>query len=166
MVAVPQLRIVAADLWDRVKARQAALDAAAKPAADGSKFQSMQRPKGILSKLLRCGACGGGCSKISATHVGCSNARNKGEAVCSNRRTVKLADLESSVLESLRTRLMAPEIYAAFVRGFTAEWNVAQKGRAVAQESQRDELKRITCKIGNFVTRSVKAMARPQSWEP
>ncbi len=123
MVRVPQLRIVDAELWDRVKARQAALDAAAEPAADGSTFQSMQRPKGLLSKLLRCGACGGGCSKISATHVGCSNARNKGEAVCTNRRTVKLADLEASVLEALRTRLMAPEIYAAFVRGFTAEWN-------------------------------------------
>ena len=95
--------------------------------------------------------CGGGCSKISATHVGCSNARNKGEAVCNSRRTVKLADLEDSVLEALRTRLLAPEIYAAFVRGFTAEWNVVQKGRAVAQEGQRDEMRRITCKIGNVV---------------
>ena len=151
VVAVPHLRIVATDLWDRVKARQASLDAAAKPAADGSTFQSMQRPKGLLSMLLRCGVCGGGCSKISATHVGCSNARNKGEAVCNSRRTVKLADLEASVLEALRTRLMAPQIYAAFVRGFTAEWNGAQKGRAVAQEGHRDELKRLTCKIGNFV---------------
>ncbi len=151
VVEVPQLRIVDAELWDRVKARQAALDAAAKPAADGSTFQSMQRPKGLLSKLLRCGACGGGCSKISATHVGCSNARNKGEAVCTNRRTVKLADLEASVLEALRTRLMAPEIYAAFVRGFTAEWNQEQKDRAVAQEGQRDELKRIEKKISNLV---------------
>ena len=151
VAAVPHLRIVATELWDRVKARQAALDAAAKPAADGSKFHSMQRPKGLLSKLLRCGACGGGCSKISATHVGCSNARNKGEAVCANRRTIKLADLESSVLESLRTRLMAPEIYAGFVRGFTAEWNREQKDRAVAQEGQRDELKHIEKKISNLV---------------
>ena len=151
VVGVPHLRIVGTELWDRVKARQAALDAAAKPAADGSTFQSMQRPKGLLSKLLRCGACGGGYSKISATHVGCSNARNKGAAVCTNRRTVKLADLEASVLDALRTRLMAPEIYAAFVRGFTAEWNEAQKGRAVAQEGQRDELRRVIRKIGNFV---------------
>ena len=151
VVEVPHLRIVATELWDKVKVRQAALDAAAKPAADGSTFQSMQRPKGLLSKLLRCGACGGGCSKISATHVGCSNARNKGEAVCKNRRTVKLADLEAFVLEALRTRLMAPEIYAAFVRGFTVEWNREQRDRTLAQEGQHDELRRVTRKIGNFV---------------
>ena len=151
VVSVPHLRIVGAELWDRVKARQATLDAAATPAADGSTFQSMQRPKGLLSKLLRCAACGGGCSKISATHVGCSNARNKGDAVCVNRRTVKLTALEATVLEALRTRLMAPEVYAAFVRGFTAEWNSEQKVRAVAQEGQRDELRRVTRKIDNFV---------------
>ena len=151
VVEVPQLRIVDAALWDRVKARQAALDAVATPAADGSTFQSKQRPKRLLSKLLRCGCCGGGFSMISATHVGCSNARNKGDAVCANRRTIKLAEVEAKVLDALRTHLMAPEVYAVFVRGFTAAWNAEQKGRAVAQEGQREELKRVDKKIGNLV---------------
>ena len=136
---------------EEVRARQAGLDAAAKPAADGSTFQSKQRPKGLLSKLLRCGCCGGGFSMISATHVGCSNARNKGEAVCASRRTVKLAELEAKVLHALRTHLMAPEVYAAFLDSFTAEWNAEQKGRAIAQDGQREELKRLGRKIANFV---------------
>ena len=63
--------------------------------------------------------------------------------MCINRRTVKLAALEARVLDALRTRLMRPEVYAAFVRGFTAEWNAAQNGRAVAQEGSRAELKRV-----------------------
>ena len=149
--AVPNLRCVSDVSWGTVRARLAALDMAAKPASDGSTFQSKQRPKSLLAQLLECGACGGGYSKISATHVGCSNARNKGEAVCANRRTVKLAQLEDNVLTMLRERMMAPEVYAAFVRGFTAEWNAEQKGRAVAQEGQRDELRRLARKIANFV---------------
>ena len=150
--SVPDLRIVSDMSWGAVRARLVALDVAAKPAADGSTFQSKQRPKSLLSMLTRCGCCGGGVSKISATHVGCSNARNKGEAVCTNRRTVKLADLEARVLAALRERLMAPEVYAAFVRGFTAEWNAAQKGRAVEQEGKRDELRGLGGKIGNLVS--------------
>ena len=59
--------------------------------------------------------------------------------------------LEASVLDALREWLVAPEVYAGFVRGFTAEWNAEQRGRAVMQEGQRDELKRLAHKIDNLV---------------
>jgi len=40
-------------------------------------------PVYLLSNLLRCGACGGGFSKVSLHHYGCSNARNRGlAAIC------------------------------------------------------------------------------------
>ncbi len=136
-VEVLQLSLVGRDLWKAVKDRQAALDAG-EGAIEGTPaklpFWRQQRPTYLLSGLIRCGSCGGGMSVISATHVGCSSARNKGEAVCTNRRTIKRSVLEETVLDALRTRLMSPDVYAAFVRGFTAEWNAAQKGRAVAQE--------------------------------
>ncbi len=153
-VEVPQLSLVGRDLWKAVKDRQAALDAG-EGAIEGTPaklpFWRQQRPTYLLSGLIRCGSCGGGMSVISATHVGCSSARNKGEAVCTNRRTIKRSVLEETVLDALRTRLMSPDVYAAFVRGFTAEWNAAQKGRAVAQDGQREELKRVTRKIDNLV---------------
>ena len=44
------------------------------------------------------------------------------------------------MLAALRGHLMGPEIYAAFLCGFTAEWNAEQEGRTMAQEGQRDEL--------------------------
>jgi len=150
--AVPEQRIVDEDLWNRVKARQAALDARATPACDGSTFQSKQRGKHLFSKLLTCDACGGGFSMISGTHLGCSNARNKGDAVCTNRRTVKREFVETTVLDALRERLMAPELYDSFARGFTAEWNREQKARSLEQEGRRDELKRLGRKIDNFVS--------------
>ena len=151
VVDVPHLRLIKQSVWDGVRARQAALDAAAMPAVDGSTFQSMQRPKSLLARLLRCGACGGGFSMIGATHVGCSNARNKGDAVCANRRTIKREAVEAKVLEALSTRMMPPDVYAGFVRGFTAEWNASQKANTVEHEGQRAEMNRLDKKISNLV---------------
>ena len=150
-VDVPDWRIVADTLWFAAKNRQAGLDMCRQASGGQGGFWQHQRPVYLLSGLLRCGCCGGGMAMISETRVGCSNARNKGEAVCANRRTVKREFVENVVLGALRTRLMASEVYAAFLRGFTAEWNAEQKGRAVLQEGQRDELKRLTRKIGNFL---------------
>ena len=47
-----------------------------------SSFHEKQRPRMLLSYLLKCG-CGGGFSKVSQHHYGCSTARNKG--TCHNR---------------------------------------------------------------------------------
>ena len=41
---------------------------------------------------MRCGVCGGGFSKISSAHFGCSAARNKGPTVCTNLRTIRRAN--------------------------------------------------------------------------
>ena len=44
----------------------------------GSSFWTKQRPRNLFSGFIKCGECGGGFSMVSQTHVGCSNARNKG----------------------------------------------------------------------------------------
>ena len=49
----------------------------------------------LLSYLLKCGCCGGGFSKVSQDHYGCSTARNKG--TCDNRLTVRQEELEGMV---------------------------------------------------------------------
>ena len=101
---------------------------------------------------------------VSETHLGCSNARNKGDAVCTNRRTVKRTFIEGKVLDALRERLMAPELYDSFARGFTAEWNREQKERSVEQDGKRDELKRLRRKIDNSSRSSAQAADhRPSS---
>ncbi len=73
----PELRIIDNDLWQAVKALQteASKRASPKPAssrendtqAAKSGFWSNQRPKHLLTGLMRCGVCGGGYHKISAT---------------------------------------------------------------------------------------------------
>ena len=61
----------------------------------------------------QCGACGGGFSKISQSHYGCSTARNKG--TCHNLLAVRRDRLEATVLDGLKDQLMQPELVTAFI---------------------------------------------------
>jgi hypothetical protein len=118
------------------KARQAGLDerTAANKQARGSTdptlpFWSKRRPRYLFSGLMRCGVCGGGFSKISEAHFGCSTARNKGETVCANRLTIRRDALEATVMDGLRSRLMEPALFKVFADEFAAEWNRLQARR-------------------------------------
>ena len=92
---VPELRIIDRELWDRVKARQQGLRKA-------KAFHEKQRPRMMLSYLLKCGCCGGGFSKVSEKHYGYSTARNKG--TCDNRLTIRQEELEGLVVSALQSR--------------------------------------------------------------
>jgi site-specific DNA recombinase len=59
-IQVPDLRIIDDTLWERVKARQEALDAT--PAVQGikaSRFWGRRRPGHLLTGLVHCNCCGG-----------------------------------------------------------------------------------------------------------
>ena len=121
---VPELRIIDDELWQGVKARQIQAhkhalstrtlasgtessadndaDASANPPKSG--FWSHQRPRYLLTGLMRCGVCGGGYTKISANLFGCAAARNKG--TCDNRLNIRTDRLEDIVLAGLKHRLM------------------------------------------------------------
>ncbi|WP_260028268.1 recombinase family protein [Leisingera caerulea] len=83
---VPELRIIGQELWDEVKARQAALSkrSAKIKASDRNKLsagQSLRRRKYLLSGLLHCGLCGGkmtvaGSGKYKTYY--CANAKEMG----------------------------------------------------------------------------------------
>jgi hypothetical protein len=60
---------------------------------------------------------GGGFSKISQSHYGCSTARNKG--TCDNLLAVRRDKLEATVLEGLKDQLMHPELVTAFIEEST-----------------------------------------------
>jgi site-specific DNA recombinase len=130
VVDVSALRIVDASIWDAVRSKQVGLDRKRPGSATGEQssapFWSKQRPRYLFSGLMRCGVCGGGFSKISAEHFGCSTARNKGATACLNRRTIRRDELEATVLGGLRERLMAPDLFKTFAEEFTREWNQIQ----------------------------------------
>ncbi|MGH6792665.1 MAG: recombinase family protein [Methyloceanibacter sp.] len=131
---VPQLRIVDDDLWQRVKERQQQTRSRIITKDKGVRSERARRPNYLLSGLLKCGSCGGGFSKISQSHYGCSTARNKG--TCDNLLGIKREELEHKVLEGLKTQLMHPKMVTTFVEEFHREVN--------RQRAERDDRHRHT----------------------
>lgn len=103
-----------------------------------------RRPKFLFSGLMRCGCCGGGFSKVSKDGFGCSTARNKDTAVCSNMAVIKQKNLEARVLEALQHHLMDEEAVRIFCEEYTAERNRLQAERAAGRAELTKDLTRVT----------------------
>ncbi len=116
---VTDLRIIPDALWEKVRTRQGAL----KSKETGVPVWDRRRPRTLFSGLMTCGCCGSGFSKVQKDSFGCSAARNKGKAICTNMTTIKQTDLEARVLDTLAHHLMDPEAVAAFCEAYTEERN-------------------------------------------
>lgn len=161
---VPELRIIDAPLWDRVKARQAGIrEAMNRPGVGDSRPrpERARRPDYLLSGLVRCACCGSGYSMINRTRLGCSGARNRGASVCTNRTTIRREDLEERVLGGLHERLMHPELIAAFVEEYRRAFNAAAGRRSNDHAVARKELTQIEAKIAGLLTAIEDGMYHP-----
>jgi site-specific DNA recombinase len=139
---VPELRIIDQDLWERVKERQQGLRRL-------PSFHEKQRPRMLLSYLLKCGCCGGGFSKVSQNRYGCSTARNKG--TCDNRLTVRQNTLEGLVIGALQSRLMDPALLAEFCDEYTRHLNKLRTEKNASLSVARGELARLTKQRENII---------------
>jgi site-specific DNA recombinase len=118
--AMPELRIISDDLWQRTLARRAraalrgdhvraGLVLSGHPAGGGAKF--------AFSGLVKCGVCRsslviiGGQNEFRA--YGCSGHKDGGPAVCDNGITVRRDILESRLLVPIKKSLLTPERIAA-----------------------------------------------------
>ncbi|WCR18589.1 zinc ribbon domain-containing protein [Paracoccus alcaliphilus] len=103
-----------------------------------------RRPKFLFSGLMTCGCCGGGFSKVSKDSFGCSTARKKGAAACTNMAVIKQADLETRVLHALEHHLMDDEAVRIFCEEYAAERNRLQATREAGRADLERELKQIS----------------------
>jgi DNA invertase Pin-like site-specific DNA recombinase len=149
---VPHLRIVDDHLWELVKERQRNSRVRVMTEDKGIRSERARRPNYLLSGLLKCGICGGGFSKISQSHYGCSTARNKG--TCDNLIAIRRDKLEATVLAGLRHQLMQPELVAAFVAEFHRELN----RQAAEQDGLRDRTSRDLEKAEREIRRLIEAI--------
>jgi site-specific DNA recombinase len=97
----------------------------------------------------KCGQCGSSYVKISATLFGCAAARNRG--TCGNRLNIRLDTLEVTILEGLRSQLMAPDLFKAFCEGFHREVNRLRSDGNAAAGAKRIDLDRIERRIRRIV---------------
>ena len=149
---VPHLRIIDDNLWSRVKDRQRSSRSRIMTKDKGIRSERARRPSYLLSGLLKCGVCGGGFSKISLSHYGCSTARNKG--TCTNLLTVRRDELEAVVLDGLRDQLMHPELVTIFIEEFYRELNRQRS----EHDGQRDRAARDLEKANREIRRVIEAI--------
>ena len=116
---VPHLRIVPQDLWDAVKARQQLITRNTRPDRRQQDFWTHQRPRYLLSGLMKCGACGSSYTKYGKNRFACAALHDRG--TCSNRLTVRGDEVEAAILDGLKSRLLQADLFEEFAREFTAE---------------------------------------------
>jgi DNA invertase Pin-like site-specific DNA recombinase len=144
---VPELRIVSDELWVRVKARQKAVSFTVSGAV--KKPWDRRRPRYLLSGLAKCGCCGGGYAMISQSHMGCSNARSKG--ICKNRQAIGRTAVEATILNALKTQLMAPDLFKVFCEEFIREVNKARQNAGADRAAAEAELVKIGRRLRHIV---------------
>ncbi len=145
---VPELRIVPADLWERVQARREDLSHA--------RPERARRPKHLLSGLIFCGACGGRVVVRGRNQWGCGRAA--AGAGCSSKGRIKAHRLEARVLDGLQQQMLDPDLVAAFVREFHHDF----ARRSAAARRDRVGLVRRHADASAKVQRLVAAISDPR----
>ena len=144
---VPSLQIVDDVLWKLVRDKQLSTRRLIK--GNSNRTEMARRPKYLLSGLLKCGACGGGFSKVSKHHYGCSTARNK--ATCDNLLVIRRDTVEMLVLVGLKEHLMQPAAYQAFVDEFTHEYNAKANQSEALKVKLKADLQRTKSEIQKLI---------------
>lgn len=109
-----RLRILPQDLWDRVKARQGAVEGASIKLRTVLKRGRL--PTHILSGLLTCEHCGGTFRRTDSRVYGCASHKDGGPAACTNSVRVPWQLAEKKLLDTLAQEMLSPEGVALLER--------------------------------------------------
>lgn len=139
---VPELAIVPDELFTTAQAKR---DENGAP----QKIASRRRPKRLLSGLIECGCCGSPMIVVHLDRVGCSARTNKG--TCSNRRTIRMQEIESRILSVLQTHLLAPDVAGAAIAAYREERERLAKANAHQRRDAERDLHAIDRKISGIV---------------
>ena len=116
-----------------------------------------QKPRHLLSGLLRCGVCGGGLSSGNANtrrRLYCTNWKESRS--CDSSRHFYADEIERRVLNGLRKHLSNPTAIAHFLKTYTAERKRLAEGGAAT----RADLERRLARADGELQRLVQAMSR------
>lgn len=130
--SVPHLRIVPADIFALVNGRKT------RALSD----KPIKKQARILSGLLRCGVCGAGMSikdKMGrVTRIMCTQAKEARS--CANTRPYVLDEIETTVIDGLRSRLDDPKLLNYYVDCYNDEHRKLYSGQGAAKEKARQRL--------------------------
>lgn len=146
----PELRIIDQALWTAVRDRQR------NGPASGTRTGSGATPRTLFGAgMLRCFNCDGPVVAVNGQRYGCSIHKDRGDAVCTNNRTVARDLLDRRLLAELRAELLTPgtlrEVRAAVQKLITEAERAAEAGGAA--------WRRRVAEIEGEITRLVDAIA-------
>jgi hypothetical protein len=122
---------------------------ATRPDRKKADFWEHQRPRYLLSGLMKCGACGANYTKHSANRFACASARDR--ATCANRVTVRGDDVENAILDGLKSRLMEPALFEEFAREFITEVSKSRSEASSTKAAMQRDLERVDRQIKRLV---------------
>lgn len=148
---VPELQIIPTELWEAAQAQKQ--ERTRVPAS------LQQRPKRLLSGLLRCGSCGSGMTTMGTDKSGryrivCSAHRESRS--CSNPKTFYLDTVERLVLDTLAQELKHPNLIAAYIEEYVAERQRLVREIIKNRQQYERELARVQREIKRHQTGYVK----------
>jgi hypothetical protein len=133
-VEAPELRIVDQEMWDAYRKVQGDI-------VPHSQLFRYNRPKNLLSGLMKCGCCGGGVIIVGTNQLGCANRRNKG--TCDNHLTIKRETVEERVLGALQEHLMDDDLCQVFCKEFTRRMNELRAQHNASLDGYRAEYRQM-----------------------
>jgi site-specific DNA recombinase len=164
-VDVPELRIVADDLWKAARRNQSALAKVFQATTNGvrtarAKARSgLRRPNYLLSGLLICGCCGGKYGLVVGDRYGCLNRHRRN--TCDNGRTIRRAIIEDRALTGLKEKLVSADAVAETVRTYHEAMNRDTQDQRAQSSTDRHVLLKIERSIKSIITAIEDGMYQP-----
>ena len=143
---VPQLRIVADEVWTAAKERQERSRYAVRQTGT---LAAANRPKCLFSGLTKCGVCGAGFVLSSGNRLAYFGARD--QATCNNRLTIKREEVEARVLTALKDKLLRQDCFDEFCDEFTREMNRLRSQLRSGRVADERELERLQQDIRRMI---------------
>lgn len=137
---VPELRIVPADLWAAVRARD-------QVRLTGPRGGAPLRT--LFAGLLRCPGCGGPVVAIDARRYGCNVRNDRGAAACGVADAWPRRAVDAALLGLVRDELAGPAAIAELHRA--ARETLTAAGRRSTQDASAARLAAVQAEIGRLV---------------
>jgi site-specific DNA recombinase len=137
---VPELRIVPAETWAAVRARDARRET---------------RPNGgaplrtLFAGLLRCPTCGGPMTAVDSRRYACNVHNDRGPAACADSRAYQRRAVDDALLTVIREELLAPAALADLHRA--ARQALSQVGVKNSHPAAKNRLQALRAEIVRLV---------------
>ncbi|MDB5810498.1 MAG: Recombinase [Betaproteobacteria bacterium] len=126
----PNLRIIDAGLWEKVRGR---MD---KPARAGGTKGAGRPARSLFGGMLKCGKCGGSVVATSASLYGCTAHKDRGRAVCTGVSVPRKAT-DVRLLSLVQDEVLAPTMLAQVRRELAAIISLADRKADPEQAKKR-----------------------------